>query len=251
MLAWRNLSANICLALTFGITFLTQTALSSAAETLSVNTASSAPLATPRQDGYSDLIAIEVFERIGRSITIQIVPGERSLINLDHGIDDAVFVRISGMETDYPNVRMVPEKIMDSNFVAFTLDPNVKVKKWADLKSYSVAYINGWKIFEQKVQDAKFVTKVSNPSQLFDLLAAGRADVVLFEMWRGLKIIRERSMTQVRALSPPLAIKEMFMYVHKKHDDLVNKLATTIRAMKADGTFEKFYEQTLAPLMAK
>ncbi len=228
-----------------------QIALPSAAETLSVNTTSSAPLATSRQDGYHDLIAIELFKRVGRDITIQILPGERSLINLDNGIDDATFVRIRGMEKSYSNIRMVPEKIMDWKFVAFAIDPIVTVKEWTDLKCCSVAFINGWKIFEQNVQDAKFVTKVSNPSQLFDLLAAGRADVVLFEKWSGLNIIRERGMTQVRELSPPLSIEEMFLYVHKKHDVLVDDLAAAIRTMMADGTYDLIFERTLAPLSAK
>lgn len=83
-----------------------------AADSLSVNTTSSAPLATPRQDGYQDRLAIEIFRRLGKKITIQILPGERSLINLNQGIDDVTFVRIKGMRKIYPNVRIVPEKIM-------------------------------------------------------------------------------------------------------------------------------------------
>jgi polar amino acid transport system substrate-binding protein len=238
---WLIAAALICVA---------QVPPSSAAQTLSVNTTSSAPLAVPRQDGYHDLIAIEMFKRIGKSITIQILPGERSLLNLDQGIDDATLVRIRGIENAYPNVRMVPEKIMDMEFVAFTIDPNVEVKEWADLRSYSVAFINGWKIFEQNTRNAAFVTKVNGPSQLFDLLALGRADVILFEKWMGLHIVDVRGMTQVRNLSPPLATKEMFMYVHNKHIALVDRLATALRSMKADGTYDNFYRRILEPLLA-
>lgn len=125
------------------ILFQLHTAPLDATEILSVTNVAAVPLTTPQQDGYYDLIAIEAFKRIGREITIQTVPGERALINLNNGDDDATFVRVHGLETTFLDLRVVPEKIIDFEFVAFTLDPNIEVKEWTDLKSYSVAYIIG------------------------------------------------------------------------------------------------------------
>jgi len=208
-------------------------------------------IATARQDGYQDRLAIEIFRRLGKKITIQILPGERSLINLNQGIDDATFVRIKGIRKTYPNVRMVPEKIMDWVFVAFAKNPTIELSGWNDLKPYSVAFMNGWKIFETNVKDVKFITKVGSPPSLFGLIDKGRAEVVLFEKWSGLQIVNEQRMKEVRELSPPLATREMFMYVHKKHEPLIGKLTEIIRSMKADGTYDKIFEQTLGKLTAK
>ncbi len=72
----------------------------------------------------------------------------------------------------------------------------------------------------------------------------------MYEKWQGLKIIRELEIEGVLVLSPPLATMEMFMYVHKRHKDIVNKLATVMRTMKADETFKKVYNQKLAPLLS-
>jgi len=222
-----------------------------AADPLSVNTGASAPLSTYLQDGYQDLLAIELFQRLGLKVVMNILPGERCLLNLNHGIDDATLTRIKGLQKAYPNIRIVPEKLLDSEFVAITNNPKTEVNGWAELKDHNIAYINGWKIFDQNTKDAKPVTKVENASQLFELLAVGRADVILFEKWSGLNIIKDRGMKEARILRPPLATKAKFMYVHKKHKALVDKLVAIIQAMKADGTFEKIYEQTLSPLLTK
>jgi polar amino acid transport system substrate-binding protein len=228
-----------------------QPALSQVPVSLSVTNMATAPLTTPQRDGYYDLIAIESFKRIGREITIQTVPGERALINLNNGIDDATLVRIEGLEKTFLNLRMVPEKIMDFDFVAFTLDPDIEINDWADLTLYSVAYINGWQMFEQNIKSKNLVTKVNNAPQLFDLLISDRTEVILFGKWMGLSIIRERGLTQMRLLSPPLVTSEMYMYVHEKHNSLIDDLATAIRSMNTEGAFDLIFEQTLAPLLVK
>lgn len=221
------------------------------AETIRVNTTSGPPLATPTQDGFQDLIAKEVFRRVGQDAEIHILPGERSLINLNQGIDDVTFVRIKGLERVYPNIRMVPEKVMDWMFVGFKKLPNTVISDWRGLKPYSVAYMNGWKIFEENVKHAKFITKVGSPQILFYMLENDRADIILYEKWSGLKVIRDRNWTHVRKIEPPLAVREMFMYVHKKHETVVPALTAALRALKADGTYDRIFQMTLGKLLAE
>ncbi len=220
------------------------------AETLSINTTSPPPLAKSDGNGYQDRIAHEVFRRLGFDITINILPGERSLRNLDQGIDDATLVRIRGMENTYPNVVLVPEKVMDWTFVAFISDPSLKVTKWEDLSGKSIAFMNGWKIFEANAKKASDVTTTSNPEILFGLLAKGRTKIVLFEQWSGLQLINDLRLDDVMMQEPPLAVREMFMYVHKRHAALVPALAEALAAMKHDGAYKKIYNETLGQLLA-
>ena len=220
------------------------------AETLSINTTSPPPLATSDGNGYQDRIAHEVFRRLGFDITINILPGERSLRNLDEGIDDATFVRIRGMENTYPNVVLVPEKVMDWTFVAFTSDPSFKITKWEDLSGKSIAFMNGWKIFETNAEKASDVTTTSNQENLFGLLMKGRTKIVLFEQWSGLQLINDLRLDDVMMQEPPLAVREMFMYVHKRHAALVPALAEALAAMKHDGTYKEIYNKTLGQLLA-
>ncbi len=219
--------------------------LEAAGHTLSINTTSTSPLSTAAHDGYHDLITIEAFRRIGHQVEIHFLPGERSLINLNDGIDDGTMVRIGGLQKLYSNFRVVPEKIMDWQFVAFTTDPKIKISDWGDLKPYSVTFVNGWKIFEANVTDARQITKVRNADQLFGLLANRRTDVALYEKWSGLRIVRDRRLESIRATQMSLAVREMFMYLHERHQKLVPKLAAALREMKRDGTYDRIFDQTL------
>ncbi len=218
-----------------------------AAEAVSFNTTTTAPLATKDQDGFQDEILIEVFRRQGRKVITRYLPGERSLINLNKGVDDGTVVRIAGLEKTYTNFRIVPEAVLDFEFVAFTLDQAVVINNWADLKPYSVSFVNGWKIYEKNVQGVKQIVRVRDQVQLFQLLAAKRTDIVLYEKWSGLYEIKKLGLKNVRA--HPLATRAMYMYLHKKNEAMIPDLTAALKSMKSDGTIERIYNRILKPLL--
>ena len=173
------------------------------------------------------------------------MPGERSLINLDKGVDDATAVRIEGLERLYPHVRRVPEPIMRSEFVAFTRNVDLATTDWSTLQPYNVAFINGWKILEANVGETRSVTKVRDSEQLFNLLINDRADLIIFEKWEGLHIIDALGTEDITMLQPPLAMPEMYMYVHEKHERLIPELVAALKAMRDDGTYQDIFDRTL------
>ena len=136
---------------------------------------------------------------------------------------------------------------MGCEFVAYAARADVQVRDWADLARYSVAYVTGWKLFERRVTAAREVTTVRALDQLFPLLAAGRADVVLLDRWQGIWLAREAGLS-LRALEPYLARADMFMYLHRRHEALVAPLAAAVAAARRDGTWQRIYDQTLKPL---
>lgn len=201
--------------------------------------------------GFLDRIVERLFQRLGKKAEIAVFPSaERALINANKGIEDGDVLRVRGLEKYYPNLIRVPEKLIDNNFVAYSVDLPIKAVTWDSLKPYVVGYIIGWKIFEQNTRQVKETTRVSDRDQLFALLGNRRADVVLYEQWQGLWTARQAGI-KVRILNPPLASLEMFMYMHKKHKDLIPQVAKTLAAMKADGTYRKIFDATLAPLLKK
>ncbi len=85
---------------------------------LTLGTFAGPPLSTPEGTGFYDLVLEEAFARAGYEIKIIQLPAERSLTNANDGITDGDYVRISGLESTYPNLIRVPEKITDFEFVA-------------------------------------------------------------------------------------------------------------------------------------
>lgn len=221
-----------------------------AADRLFIGTGVGAPYVQEDRQGFLDLLVAEVFRRLGREAEIAFYPSaERALMNADSGADDGDALRVRGLEAIYPNLIRVPEKMIDNNFVAYSLRHDVATTGWAALKPFHVSFIIGWKIFEANLREGFQTTSVQNADQLFTLLAADRADLVLYEEWQGRWIARQRGLA-VKVLGPPLLSTEMFMYLNRKHAALVEPLAEALRAMKADGSYHAIAERTLLPLVA-
>lgn len=206
------------------------------------------PFVTPQHKGFYDLIVKHMFQRVGLEATTIVLPSERSLINANTGEDDGNIARIKGIEKKYTNLIMVPEKVIDFDFVAFTKNEKFMVENWQSLKPYNVAYINGWKVFEKKVKHYKSVVKTRDSKQLFHLLEKGRADIVLYDLWSGLWQLNQEH-GAIDYLKPPIATFKLYLYVNKKHQKIVPLLAAALKDMKQDGTYKKIYDDSLNILL--
>ncbi len=216
---------------------------------LYLNTALTYPLSTATQTGFVDRLVQQALERLGYRLHISHLPAERALINANAGIDDGDLLRIGGLSTLYPNLVQVPEKVIDMDFVAFTRQRQLRIDGWASLPGHAVAIINGWKILEQNIPPETRPDKVKNARQLFTLLLKDRADLVLYSRWAGLGFLSRNQIHGIKILEPPLAKRAMFVYLNKKHRELVPRLAASLRQLKADGSYQRIFEQTLSPVL--
>ncbi|MFA4970789.1 MAG: transporter substrate-binding domain-containing protein [Sulfuritalea sp.] len=223
-------------------------ALPAAAEPLRINTGVGAPYIQTDHKGFLDLLVPEIFRRVGIDAkAVGYAASERAMINANNGVDDGVAMRIKGLEANYPNLVRVDEKIIDNDFVAYSIRHRFDTTGFDALKPYQVGYIIGWKVFEAPLRSAPAVTLVQDANQLFTLLEKERVDVVLFERWQGNWLIRERKLP-AQLLLPPLVTTEMYMYLHKKHAHLLGRVAEALRAAKADGSYRRIHERTLPRL---
>jgi len=198
------------------------------------------------QSGFIARIEKEALHRLGYTLENVQFPAERGLQNANAGIVDGDAIRIAGLDKIYPNLIRVNEKIMDWEFVAFSKQ-NIKIDNgWDSLKPYVVSIINGWKILEKNIPRESTLTKVKSADQLFDLLDKNRTDLIIYERYRGLAMIKNRHSSDIRAIDPPLETRAMYMYLHKKHKDLVPELVRVLKEMKQDGTYDKISRETLA-----
>lgn len=241
--SWARLASSLAAA------FVALLAASPAlAEPLRLTSGVRAPYFLPDQQGFLDRLIPEVFRRIGvEAEAVQYDASARANINANNGLDDGVAMRVKGLEKDFSNLIRVEEKIIDNEFVAYSTKRNFATTGFNALLPYEVGYITGWKVFDDAILPGTSVTKAANAEQLFTLLANGRADVVLFERWQGNHILQQRGM-KARMLQPPLVSTEMYMYLHKKHARLVPSAAWALRAMKADGSYQRLQAQTLPNL---
>ncbi|NOZ10909.1 MAG: transporter substrate-binding domain-containing protein [Gammaproteobacteria bacterium] len=222
-----------------------------AKEILVLNTTFTPPLSNDEQTGFVDVVVKQALGRIGFGMESVRLPAERALINANAGIDDGDLLRIAGLQRTYPNLIQVPEKIIDLEFVVFAKNVSFPVTGWGSLKPYSVAMVTGWKILERNIPKSAEITMVKNANQLFTLLIKDRVDVLVYSRWVGLGYLNRHRIQGVKVLKPPLARRAMYVYLHKKHRHLVPKLAAALRAMKADGSYQRVFQRILAPITGK
>lgn len=222
---------------------------SAADQTIVIATADGPPLSNSDNTGFHDKIIHEAFQRIGIKLEIIHLPAERALINANNGVEEGVYVRIAGMDRLYPNLIQVPEKITDYEFVAFTKHIDIATNGWDALTPYGVGIITGWKILEKNIQDTKEVIKVGNPKLLFGILDRDRVDIIVYNRYDGYGIIKQLNLQHIKVLEPPLAVREMFLYLHIKRKELAPVVAAALRTLKSDGTYQKLFHQIIAPLV--
>ena len=161
-------------------------------QTINLGTGLKPPLvSSDEQTGFLTAVATEAFKRINQNLNIIILPAGRVLINANKGLEDGCLLRIKGLEKRYPNLIRVPEKLMDSEFVGFSLLKMKIQNDWQTIKPFDVSYINGWQIFEKHLEDHRSVLKVAGPDQLFKVLKRNRTDIALYEKWQGLWMLKK------------------------------------------------------------
>lgn len=214
---------------------------------LVLNDTNEPPFTAPDQSGFLDAVAGEAFRRAGVRLKLVKLPAERALLNANAGIGDGDMARIAGLETQYPNLIRVPEKLIDWTFTAYSRDASIAAR-WDIIRKRQVGHIKGWKIYEQQLAGAPHVIKVDDAAQLFRLLELDRIEVALYARWLGDMLIRQQDIKGVHALDPPLATREMFIYLNRRHAALVPRLAEALREIKAEGLYDRLYREKVLPL---
>jgi polar amino acid transport system substrate-binding protein len=215
-------------------------------QTLIINSSNYPPVTSPEKDGVLDQVYQEMARRAGVKIVIQAMPAaERSLINQNEGIDDGDVSRVFGLEKQYTNLIRVPEPVMRYEMVVFSRNAHFKVNGIESLLPYDAGIPNGWKILERNVVGTRSVTKLENGEQLFSMLDKDRIDIALIEKFQGMRFVKDMKIQNIRILNPPFLEGDWFMYVNKKHEALVPRLAAALKSMKEDGTYQRIFDTAL------
>lgn len=216
-----------------------------------VNGGQVAPFATPDGSGFEDRLAREIYRRLGIAVEISSAPSARALVLLNEGHEDGSLARNPGMSERFPNLVQYSEHALTREYVVFAKRGDIEPDGWHSLRPYNVGIVNGWKILERNITDTRSMTKASDGEHLFRLLQEDRVDLVVFNRWGGLQLVKDLGLTDVALIGPPLARRDVYFYLHKKHAELAVKASETLREMKRDGTYRQIFEETLAPLLTQ
>lgn len=216
-----------------------------------INGGQVAPFARPDGSGFEDRVAREIYRRLGIEVEITSAPSARALVLLNEGHEDGSLARNPGMSERFPNLLQFSEHALTREYVVFAKRRDIEPDGWQSLQPYDVAIVNGWKILERNITGTRSMTKAADGEHLFRLLQNDRVDLVVFNRWGGLQLVKDLGLTDVALVEPPLARRDVYFYLHKKHAALAVEASEMLREMKRDGTYRQIFEETLAPLLTQ
>lgn len=215
-----------------------------ASEKFKMTVSVGAPLYFQDGSGFFDVLAAEIFRRLDIEHEMIWLPPQRSLVYTNDGTYDGHIARTAAVEVKFPDLVRVPVDVFDFEFMAYTKKPDIRITGWDSLLPYSVGMINGWKIVEQNTVDAKSVAKANEYDQLLAMLDRERIDVAVLDRVMGGWKLNQLGY-DIHIIEPPIVSEPNFIYVHKKHLDLVPKIARVVEQLKIEGAYDRLYTETL------
>jgi len=212
------------------------------------DTISAAPYTTPRGDGFADLVVTEAFRRAGLQLRLEKLPAARALRLADAGLEDGELARAAGIEKFYPNLVRVPEKLGVWVLAAFSKNAAIP-GEFPAMRSHVVGLIRGWKGFEDEMTGAPRVVAAEDAEQLFRLLALDRIEVALFARDVGSAMIQRKALHGIHLLQPTLGQRDVYIYLHKRHAADAPRIADALRALKAEGYYQRLYNEKILPYL--
>lgn len=205
---------------------------------------------TISRDEYSGkwiyLIFAEAFKRIGMELVLETCPPKRCSFWVDEGEVDGELGRAYNYGESHANLIRVKEPITSLSWVAYTIDPIVKIDGWEGLKgtNYKVESRQGLEKAETRLSELvpkKNLSFVSSVSSGLRKLAGGRSDIYvdIEETVRPLLSNEEFKGSKIRKAGI-LEEETLHAFLHKKNKSYAAALSTALRQMKQEGLFKTY-----------
>lgn len=199
---------------------------------------------------WATLIYAEAFKRLGIPVKIAQYTLARRTAMVEEGLIDGEVSRIYAYGDSHPELIRVDVPVMDFTFSLFAAKPEVRVQRVEDLAAPNlvVEYRRGVLMCEntlKKFVPAERLSDVPASDQGVKKLSAGRTDVfcdIDIYVRQALNSPDVKDVANVRKLFN-IASVPTYPYVNKKHADLVPRLTSVLKQMKAEGLLDAYPRQ--------
>ena len=194
---------------------------------------------------FSEMLAIytEAFSRMGYGFKLISQPGERAMIDANQGAVDGEAARIINIDNKkYANLIRVPHRIGSAKDGAYSTDHSIKINGWESLAGteYKVGLLKGIKSVEQKLPlyvDKMNIVTLSAVEQCLKMLLAKRIDLFIVSTQIEDSTFMQSGAYKEVKLVGIVETKLLYPWLHKRHKNLVPRLADTLKTLKSEGRF--------------
>jgi hypothetical protein len=191
------------------------------------------------------LIWREAFRQLDIEVNIETFPPLRGSMEADAGMVDGELARAREYGDKHPNLIRVEESSMLVTASAYTTDPGLQIKSWADLgdHAYRVEYRLGYAVIKARLEGVvpkDNLSATSNSEQGLKKLALGRSDIYVdIEEYVLPVLAREKFRTNGIRRAGRLESAVLYLYLHKKNAALVPRLTAIMHQMKTSGQLDQ------------
>ena len=186
------------------------------------------------------IVLPQIYSDLGIDITITPLPGKRAQYEATSGRSDGEAMRIYSYGLENPTTHCVPTPYYHLETMAFIRKGSgVIIRSKGDLSKYTIAKVRGVKHTNNITQGFSNIHDLNTTEQIMRFVERGRADVALTNTIDGFMVLKKLGINNVVAIEKPLAVLELFHYLHEDHKDLIPKVDVKIKEMKASGRLKE------------
>jgi len=190
------------------------------------------------------IIISEVYNKLNIEVEITPLPGIRAQVEAATGSKDGEIMRIWTYGLETPTTIRVPTPYYYLETMAFIkVNSGIEIDNKEDLRHYSLVKVRGVKHTNNITEGMPDVYTIGSTEQMMEFLNDGRADVALTNTVDGLMALQKLGFTGIVPLDKPLAVLNLYHYIHSDHLELVQEVDAAIKEMKGNGQLKQLIKQ--------
>lgn len=188
------------------------------------------------------IIIPEIYKKMDIQVSISPMPGKRAQEEATSGTKDGEIMRIYTYGEANPTMIRVPTPYYYLETMAFIKKGSgVEIKSKEDLGKYKNVKVRGV-IHTNNITAGlprENVHDINSTEQMMRFLENERADVALTNTVDGVLALKQLGLEKdIVPVEKPLAVLELYHYIHKKNKELVQRVDAVIRKMKESGELD-------------
>jgi ABC-type amino acid transport substrate-binding protein len=196
-----------------------------------------------------DPVMVDLIRQAGLEPQSSQVPYARLIADLTQGKPDIAYFLSQASLDQLPLYQPIPVVLYRNEYVAVTIDPEIRITKPADLGQYSVAFPRGYASLSPVTKGLSNATEVTDEDQGFKMLGAGRVQVMLCSR-TSVEIFGPAARHPLFVQEPALVSQPLYLVIRKTKAAEADALTRVLQAVLNDGTWAREREKVFKAMAA-
>jgi polar amino acid transport system substrate-binding protein len=187
-------------------------------------------------------VMTQIYQDIGYKMKLVRFPSRRSLVEANLGTTQGELMRIKEIQKKYPNLVRIPYPINRLKSMALTLAGQPDINSMEELQDKKVGVLRGLEYTTILTQNMDRLL-LNSIESLFEILLAGRVDVIIFPELDAKKYIKSHQLEDKVNISTAAIVDiPLYHFVHKDSKVVIELLNKKMSEMEKTGALAKLID---------